>query len=56
MRADQQSTIDLMNENEELRALLAEARLQIEYLQDRFRQTGSGNGVLAKINAVLGNA
>ena len=34
---------------------LKEAKLQIEYLHEKFGETGSGNAVLAKINRVLDN-
>jgi hypothetical protein len=34
-------------------ALLREARLQIEYLHDKFQETGSGNAVLARLDAAL---
>lgn len=37
----------------QLRNVLAEAKLQIEYLHDKFGETGSGNAVLAKIERVL---
>ncbi len=37
----------------DLEAVLGEARLQIEYLQEKFQPTGSGNAVLARINAAL---
>jgi hypothetical protein len=39
------------DEIERLRAALEEARLQIEYLHDKFRETGSGNAALARIDA-----
>jgi hypothetical protein len=32
---------------------LIEARNQIEYLHQKFRETGSGNTVIAKINYAL---
>lgn len=32
---------------------LKEAKLQIEYLHDKFNETGSGNSALAKIDAAL---
>ncbi len=34
---------------------LVEARLQIEYLHDKFQETGSGNAVLSNINALIGD-
>lgn len=37
----------------ELEAVLGEARLQIEYLQEKFQPTSTGNAVLARINAAL---
>ena len=37
----------------ELVAVLEEARLQIKYLHEKFQETGSGNSVLSRINAVL---
>lgn len=40
----------------ELYAALEEARLQIEYLHEKFSETGSGNNVLAKIDAALDKA
>jgi hypothetical protein len=36
-----------------LRALLMDAKLQIEYLHDKFVPTGSGVGVLGRINNAL---
>jgi hypothetical protein len=36
-----------------LRAALRDARLQIEYLHGKFQATGSGNAVLARIDAAL---
>ena len=35
---------------------LKEARLQIEYLHDKFKVTGTGNQVLVKIEHVLNKA
>jgi hypothetical protein len=32
---------------------LREAKLQIEYLHGKFKETGSGNAVIAKIDAAL---
>ncbi len=37
----------------ELEAVLGEARLQLEYMQEKFQPTGSGNAVIARINAAL---
>lgn len=38
---------------QQLRDALKEARLQIEYLHDKFSVTGSGNAALTKIDAAL---
>ena len=38
---------------EELVEALSEAELQIEYLQQKFQETGSGNSVLGRIRTVL---
>lgn len=46
----------LLAEREKLRAALDEARLQVEYLHGKFVATGSGNAVLARINAALDTA
>lgn len=46
----------LKAEREALRAALNEARLQVEYLHGKFVATGSGNAVLARINAALDTA
>jgi hypothetical protein len=35
---------------------LLEAKLQIQYLHDKFSQTGSGNAILARIDAALAKA
>lgn len=40
-------------EIERLEAALREAKAQIEYLQGKFQETGSGNSVLARIDAIL---
>lgn len=40
----------------DLTDLLREAKLQIEYLHDKFQQTGSGNAVLARIDSMLNPA
>ncbi len=37
----------------ELEEALQEARLQLEYLSEKFGQTGTGNTVLARINMAL---
>ena len=39
--------------NNTAKELLLEATLQIEYLQDKFKETGSGNSVVSKIKAFL---
>ncbi len=44
---------DAYLEIKRLRAVLGDARLQIEYLQEKFQPTGTGNAVLARINAAL---
>lgn len=36
-----------------LKTVLQEAKLQIEYLHEKFGETGSGNQVLAQIEAAL---
>ena len=38
---------------QELETVLREARLQIEYLQEKFQETGTGNALLARIESVL---
>lgn len=38
---------------EEAERALEQARLQIEYLHEKFQETGSGNNVLAQITAAL---
>lgn len=38
---------------EELEAALQEARLQIEYLHEKFQPTGTSEAVLARLDAVL---
>lgn len=40
----------------ELLEACREALLQIEYLHDKFKATGSGNGVLARLEATIANA
>ena len=40
---------------ERLSAVLQDAQAQIVYLHEKFKETGSGNGVLAKITFVLNN-
>ena len=38
-----------------LREALRDASLQIEYLHEKFQETGSGNAVLAKLRTFLGD-
>jgi len=38
-----------------LREALRDASLQIEYLHEKFQETGSGNAVLAKLRTLLGD-
>jgi len=40
----------------ELLDILDEARLQIEYLQSKFKETGTGNSILSRINEVIERA
>jgi hypothetical protein len=47
---------DAYLEIKRLREVLGEARLQLEYMQEKFHPTGSGNAVLARINAALAGA
>ena len=42
-----------LNKIEELIDVLDEARIQIEYLHGKFRETGTGNSVLARIETTL---
>ncbi len=51
-----QRRMTLMNASEDMYEALKEARLQIEYLHDKFKVTGTGNQVLAKIDHVLNKA
>lgn len=44
---------DTARQRDALATMLEEARLQIEYMQSKFDQTGTGNAVLARINATL---
>jgi hypothetical protein len=44
---------ELRAEIERLRAALNEAINQIEYLHNKFRETGSGNAVVARIRHLL---
>ena len=48
------ATLDTLTaENARYKALLQEARAQIEYLHGKFSETGSGNAVLARIDTAL---
>lgn len=40
-------------ERDKLAGVLREAKLQIEYLHEKFQETGTGNTILARIDAVL---
>ena len=46
--------VEIRNENDRLREALHEAERQIVYLHEKFAPTGSGEQVLAKIRAALG--
>ena len=37
----------------EMEAALIEAKLQIEYMQEKFKPTGTGNSVLSRIKTLL---
>lgn len=51
--ADQADLIErLQSRIEALEAAVKEARLQIQYLHEKFGETGSGNSVLAKLDAL----
>lgn len=45
--------MELRAVNEQLRAALNEAVLQLEYLHRKFRETGSGNAVIARAREAL---
>ncbi|MFK4647174.1 hypothetical protein ABIF96_005748 [Bradyrhizobium ottawaense] len=45
--------VKAVNNHEALVDRLKEARLQIEYMHSKFDETGTGNAVLARINATL---
>lgn len=45
--------VKAVNNHEALVERLKEACLQIEYMHSKFDETGSGNAVLARINATL---
>jgi hypothetical protein len=47
---------ELQKSHDELLDALIESRVQIEYLHDKFKETGSGNGVLFNINRAIKNA
>lgn len=44
---------DLMRASEDMYIILKEAKIQLEYLHEKFKATGSGNQVLAKIESIL---
>lgn len=54
--ASQARYVRAVNAHDDLVKALEEARLQIEYLHDKFQQTGTGNLVLARIEATLTKA
>lgn len=43
----------LEDENRRLKEVLQEALLQIEYMQQKFQPTGTGNSVISLIKTVL---
>jgi hypothetical protein len=48
-----QEDAKLISKAPDMVELLEEAQLQIEYLHNRFKETGSGNNVLSRIDALL---
>ena len=49
-----QSHINMLEgERRELREGAGMAKLQIEYLHGKFKETGTGNAVLVRLNAIL---
>lgn len=40
-------------EMQQFKDLLLDAKIQIEYLQDKFKETGSGNSVLSRIEKAI---
>jgi len=54
--AEQDATAHLITAAPELYYALAEAALQLEYLHEKFTETGSGNAVLARIRDVMAKA
>lgn len=44
---------NLEAQNKKLKELLAESGLQIEYLHNKFKSTGSGNNLLTRIETLL---
>jgi hypothetical protein len=54
--AFQESLANKMGHAEAMLIVLKEAKLQIEYLHGKFKATGSGNQVLAKIESVITDA
>ena len=53
MAADTRYALHACNAYPRLIYALREARQQIQYLQEKFQETGSGNAVLASIDARL---
>lgn len=56
LRIREESNAHLIAAAPDLYAALSEAKLQIEYLHEKFAETGSGNNMLAKIDAALAKA
>ena len=44
---------ELLSQRDELVELLHDAGIQIEYLHDKFSETGTGNNVLSRIKSLL---
>lgn len=42
--------------SEDMLEVLRDAKLQIEYLHDKFRTTGTGNAVVSQIESVIAKA
>ena len=55
-RGDREANARLIAAAPDMREALGEAERQIEYLHDKFSETGSGNAVLARIRAALAKA
>lgn len=43
----------LVAERDQLQGALEEAKAQISYMHEKFQETGSGNGTIARIDRVL---